>query len=130
MLDPVHVGRPYDIRRVLRASDDEPQLRPASRRLKQQQVQRWLAVGAVCADIAEIPPPLHGRRTVHCGIDGAIERHSPACAPSMLQRLQYRTTGEGEIDVESWNARRVEIWIASAFQPGERDRRIDVVEGR
>ena len=59
MLDALDIGGPVDVGRILRSGDDEAARRPLPRRLDQQPLERRLAIGAVGAEIAEIPAQRH-----------------------------------------------------------------------
>src|SRR4051812_5232510 len=76
VLDPVEVGRPAHVVRILRTGHGETEFRQAARWLQQEAVERGLPIRAVCPEISEAPFLLRGDRRVDVWIDGAVQRTS------------------------------------------------------
>ena len=115
---------------ILRPGDDEAQLRRAPGGLEEETFEGRLPVGAVGAEIAQIPAfrPLQPR--VCLRIDGAVERLGGRGSVALLDMLQGRAAGEGQVDVVARDEIRREILEIAALELGERHGRVDVVEGR
>ena len=130
VLQPLDVGGPVDLVGVLRPGHHEAPLRRAAGGLEQQPLQRRLAVGAVGAEIAQVPARRRvGQRPVGRRVHGAVQRARRRRAVAPLQQVERRPAGEGEIEVEAGDQRRREVLVVAARELGERHRRVDVVEG-
>ena len=78
MLQPLDIVGPVDPGRILWPSDHEPHLGQAARGLQQQPVQRRLAIGAVGAEIAEVPAWVGRQRPPPCFVNSAMYRRTAA----------------------------------------------------
>jgi hypothetical protein len=125
------VGSPWKIRGIERAADDEAPLRHPARRLDQQRRQRLLAVLRVSAEIGQISAKTLDRfdRGMNIGIDAAVQRRHPVRAQTGTQRIERRTPGIAQHQIEIPKTTRPDIaGRLAGLQPGQGDRRIQVIE--
>jgi hypothetical protein len=73
MLDPLDIGGPVDLGRILRAGDDEAAIGERTGGLDQQPLQGRLPVGAVGAEIGQVPALGRIERRISVRIDRAIK---------------------------------------------------------
>lgn len=95
MLDPLDIFGPVDVVGILRPGDDKAAVRQQAGGFQQQRLKRRLPVGAVGAEIAQIPSLLHVHRTIAIRVDGAIQRLGPARA-ALLSRCSSTAPPENE----------------------------------
>jgi hypothetical protein len=74
MLDPLDIVGPVQIAGILRPGDRHAQIGATPRGFDQQLLERRLAIGAVGAEISQVPALWRGKRAIGLGIDRAIER--------------------------------------------------------
>jgi hypothetical protein len=74
MVDPLDIGGPGDVAGILRTGDGEAPLGASVRRRDQQPFESRLAIGAVGAEIAQVPSRPLRQRAVGLGVDRAVER--------------------------------------------------------
>src|SRR5262245_41176166 len=129
MLDASNIRGPRDRLRIERAGHNKTPIRPATRRSDHQLVKRRLPVGAMRADITKIPGMLRVFRIVEKRIHGTIQDSRAPGAVMLFQPPQDGTAGKREIQIELWNLADSKIVLMAGGQPGERDRRVDVIEG-
>ena len=129
VLDALDVRRPGDVGRIERPGDGEAPVGRAAGRLEEQAVEGRLAVGAVGAEVGEVPAGGHGLPSVGGGIDRAEERPGGAGAVVALEAVEGRAAGEGEVEVEAGDERGREVLLVAGGELGQRHRRVDVVEG-
>jgi hypothetical protein len=113
----------------LRAGNDEAAIRQRARGLEQEALKRRLAVGAVGAEVGEVPLLRHVERRIGFGIHRAIKRACGGGAEMLLEVAKRRAAGEGEIDIVAGDDVGREIFVVAAVEFGEGDGRVDVVEG-
>ena len=129
VLDALDVRRPGDVGRVERPGDGEAPVGRAAGRLEEQAVERRLAVGAVGAEVGEVPAGGDLPPSVGGGVDRAVERAGGAGAVVALEAVEGRAAGEGEVEVEAGDEPGREVLLVAGGELGQRHRRVDVVEG-
>jgi hypothetical protein len=130
MLEALDVLGPDDVVRVLRAGDHEAELREAPCRLNQQPLQHRLPVGAIGTEIGQVPALRPFQRGIRRGIDRAVQRPCRRGAIAPLNEVERRATREGEIEVVAADQLRGDVLGLPSGELRERDRRVDIVEGR
>src|SRR5690606_1119287 len=129
VLDPLHVLGPADVRRVEGARDDEAPLRSALRGFEEQALEGRLPVGAVGAEVAEIPARRRARGAVALWFDGAMEGDGAPGPQLALDALEGRAAREGEVEIEERDLPASEVLLLLARELRQGDGRVDVVEG-
>src|SRR5437868_3622443 len=97
VLDALDIGRPANGRGILRPGNDEPRARSSTCRLYEQLLECGLSVLAVGSKIAQMPSCFGLDRSVKLRIDGAIKRRRARTAVDILDQVQHRSAGEGQI---------------------------------
>src|SRR4051812_49492562 len=96
MIDALDICRPRDVVGIERAGDREFEMRRLPRRLDQEALERRLAVRAVGAEVAQIPPRLEVHRRVGLRGGPAKKRAGIPRAAAGAGRAPRRTAGGGE----------------------------------
>ncbi len=128
VLQPLDIGRPGDIGGILRPGDREAQVGPGPRRRDQQPLQGGLAIGAVGAEVGQVPPARRRRWTIGLGVHRAVQGPSRRRSVPLLDEPEGRSAGEREIDVVARDQLGREILEVAPGELGEGDRGVDVVE--
>ena len=129
MINALHVRGPSQLVRILGPGDHEAQIGTAPRGLDEELVERGLPVGAVGAQIGKIPPGLGLERPVDLRIRRAEQGPRRRGTVALLQQVQGRSAGEGEVDVVFGHLVARQIFAIVLLEACKRDRRVDVVEG-
>src|SRR4029079_12485294 len=103
-------------------------LRQHARGSQEERLQSRLAVGAVGAEIPEIPSRLARLGKIKVRIDRAIKRGRSAGGVLQLEQIKRRSAGKGEIEIVARDQIAREVVTVVALETRERDRRVDVVE--
>src|SRR5207253_1164254 len=99
VLNALEIIWPRQVGRVERTRYGEATSRPTARRRAHKLFERPLTVGAVGAEIAEIPVGLQRTWTMAVWVDPAVERPCRARAILALDAAQRWSTGEREVEI-------------------------------
>src|SRR4051812_9979307 len=99
MFNEANVRRPHDRSWVLRASHHEASVGNFLRGAKHEALQRRLPIGAVGAEITEIPTFLEFLGKINSRVDRAIKRTRTRRTPLILQLGERGAAGERKIHV-------------------------------
>src|ERR1044071_2108412 len=100
--DALHVPRPRNMGRILRASNNEFLVWQLARRSAKQLVDFGLAVWSVCAHVAQVAleARIGGKFAMLFPIDRTVQRHGKRSAQLFFQPLEHGAASKAEIDVQ------------------------------
>jgi hypothetical protein len=116
----------------LRAGDDEAAMGGAAGGFEQEGFERGLAVGAVGAEVAEIPARRGSVRdgAVEGWVGGAIEGDGALGAVMGFQMAKGGAAGEGEIEIVDGDRGGVQIGAGAGIERRKGDGGVYIVEGQ
>src|SRR5690606_34796946 len=129
VLDALGVVRPDDVVRILRAGNDEAEVRSAPCRVKKEPFELRLSVHTVGSEISEIPADALPRIAILIGIDGAVERYGLVGSVATLERRQTSPTRKGKVEIKKGDLPPCQISLFAAVEVRQRDRCIDIIVG-
>jgi hypothetical protein len=133
MVHEIDVGLPREVGGVARSAEHEATLGRTACGLHEQPDERCLPIVGVGAEIGKVAPEQLDRRDGPVGarIDMAVERRRPTRAEPVGERVERRTAGVAQHQVEAAQPRDWQIVDRLACgEPRERDGRVEIVEDR